>query len=336
VGGAGSVRGTDGAAVRIVVTGSTSLLGTTLVRLLTDRGDDVVGFQRRPGPGLAREVLGDVTDTAAVGRAMEGADAVVHLAARVGATGPWEAFLETNVTGTSNVVTAARESGVRRFVYVSSPSVAHGGSSIVGAGAAPADPDTAHGHYAKSKATAERIALDADSDELAVVAIRPHLVWGPGDTQLVGRIVERARRGTLALVGTGAALIDTTYIDNAADALVAALDRAPEIGGRALVVTNGQPRPVGEILGAIVGAAGLDAPRRRVPFIVAREGGRLVDRIWERRRREDDPPMTPFLAEQLGTAHWFDQRETRRLLAWEPAVDLDEGFRRLRSWYAGN
>ena len=180
---------------------------------------------------------------------------------------------------------------------------------------------------------AEITALEADSPAMPVVAVRPHLVWGPGDTQLVGRIVDRARAGRLAVVGSGAALIDTTYIDNAADALVAALDRSPSLGGRAFVVTNGQPRPVAEIIGRIVTAAGLEPPGLKVPYPVAHTGGLIIERVWDRRGRDDDPPMTSFLAEQLGTAHWFDQRETRAALGWEPAVSLDEGFRCLREWF---
>jgi nucleoside-diphosphate-sugar epimerase len=168
---------------------------------------------------------------------------------------------------------------------------------------------------------------------MAVVAIRPHLIWGPGDTQLVGRIIERAKAGRLAVVGSGAVLIDTTFVDNAADALLAAVDRTPTIGGKALVVTNGQPRPVRELLNRIVLAAGLEKPRLKVPYRVARTGGMAVERVWERRDREDDPPVTSFLAEQLGTAHWFDQRETRQALDWEPSVSLDEGFHRLRSHF---
>jgi nucleoside-diphosphate-sugar epimerase len=264
---------------------------------------------------------------------MEGAEAVVHLAGRVAATGSWSRFEETNVRGTQNAIDAAREAGVGRFVHVSSPSVAHGGRSLVGAAAGAADPERARGHYARSKAQAELVALAADSPDLAVVAVRPHLIWGPGDSQLVDRIVSRARAGRLAIVGSGAALIDSTYIDNAADALIAALDRAPALGGRALVVTNGQPRPVRELLNRIVMAAGIEPPRIKVPYTVARTGGLVVERIWESRGREDDPPMTSFLAEQLGTAHWFDQRETRRALGWEPAVSLDEGFRRLHAWF---
>ncbi len=319
--------------MRVLVTGATSLIGRAVVTRLQDRGDVVTVFQRRPSGLGTAEHLGDIADPSAVAAAVAGNEAVVHLAGRVAVTGPWSQFEETNVRGTHNVIDAAREAGVERFVHVSSPSVAHSGRSLVGAAAGAADPDKTRGHYATSKARAELVALAADTPDLAVVAIRPHLIWGPGDTQLVARIVSRARAGRLAIVGSGAALIDTTYIDNAADALVAALDRAPELGGRTLVVSNGQPRPVRELVNRIVIAAGVEPPRIKVPYQVARTGGLVVERIWERQGREDDPPMTSFLAEQLGTAHWFDQRETRRALGWEPAVSLAEGFRRLHTWF---
>ncbi len=129
------------------------------------------------------------------------------------------------------------------------------------------------------------------------------------------------------MIGSGAALIDTTYVDNAADAIVAAADHAGELGGRALVVSNGQPRPVRELLDRIVTAAGLAPPRLRVPVAVARAAGTVLERAWDRLHREDDPPITSFLAEQLSTAHWFDQRETRRALGWQPAGGPRRGLR---------
>jgi nucleoside-diphosphate-sugar epimerase len=320
--------------VRVLVTGATSLIGSAVATALHQRGDDVTLFQRNPSSLGPREVLGSVTDEAAVASATKGVDTVVHLAAKVAVVGAWDEFYAINVTGTRNLVAAAQRAGVSTFVYVSSPSVAHSGSSLIGAGAGPADPDRARGHYARSKAMAELTALEAASPDLSVVAIRPHLVWGPGDTQLVGRVVERARSGKLALVGSGMALIDTTYIDNAATALIAALDAGSRLSGRALVVSNGQPRTVRELFERIAGAAGLGAPRLRVPVNVAKAGGSMAERIWDRSDRTDDPPMTSFLAEQLATAHWFDQRETRRLLDWTPHVSLEEGFERLREWFA--
>jgi nucleoside-diphosphate-sugar epimerase len=307
------------------------MLGSRVAQALAERGDDVVVLQRRPsGLGLP-EVLGDVADVDVVRSAVAGAEAVVHLAARVGVTGRWPQFVRANVTGTATVLDAARAAGVQRVVHVSSPSVAHSGSSLVGAGAEPADPDRAHGSYARSKAVAERLALSEPG--LSVVAVRPHLVWGPGDTQLVGRIVARARAGRLALVGDGSVLVDTTYVDNAVDALVAALDHAPEVAGRAFVVSNGEPRPIAELVARICEAAGVPAPTRHVPYPVARAAGAIVEGVWSALRRTDDPPMTRFLAEQLATAHWFDLRETTAALAWKPAVSLDEGFERLAASY---
>jgi nucleoside-diphosphate-sugar epimerase len=319
--------------MRILVTGSTSLLGRTIVDQLIHRGDEVSVFQRRPSGLEVMEHLGDIADAEAVSNAVSDVDAVVHVAGLASALGSWERFEATNVVGTRNVINAARGESVSRFVHISSPSVAYSGESLIGAAAGSADPENAKGHYATSKAIAERAALAADSPDMGVVAVRPHLIWGPGDTQLVGRIVDRARSGRLAIVGTGAALVDTTYIDNAAAAVLAALDRAPQLGGRVFVVTNGQPRPVGELINRIVMAAGLEPPRIKVPYRVAKAGGSVAERIWERRSMDGEPPITSLLAEGLGTAHWFDQGETRRALEWEPRVSLAEGLTRLSAWY---
>jgi len=326
--------------VRVLVTGASGMLGRAVAQALVDRGEEVVVLQRRPS-GLAKgpanvlgcdERLADVADAAAVRAAAEGTDAVVHLAARVGVTGSWAEFVRTNVDGTANVLDAARAGGARTVVHLSSPSVAHHGRPLVGESAAPADPDRAHGSYARSKAVAERLALRAA--RLAVVVVRPHLVWGPGDTQLVGRVVRRARAGRLALVGHGAALVDTTYVDNAVDAVLAALDRAEALAGRAYVVSNGEPRTVAELVTRICTAAGVAPPRVRVPYPLAWSAGAVFDAAWHVLRRTDDPPMTRFLAEQLATAHWFDQRAARADLQWEPRVGLEEGFRKLAASFA--
>jgi 2-alkyl-3-oxoalkanoate reductase len=114
------------------------------------------------------------------------------------------------------------------------------------------------------------------------------------------------------------------------------VDRCRPGHGQALVVSNGQPRPVAEILAKVCRAADVPGPSRRLPTGVGRSVGAVLDRVWATTGREDTPPITRFLAEQLTTAHWFDQRRTREVLHWTPAVDLDEGFRRLASWYAEN
>jgi 2-alkyl-3-oxoalkanoate reductase len=258
---------------------------------------------------------------------------VVHLAAKVSFTGRAAEFDEVNVQGTASLLLAAREAGVRDLVFVSSPSVANSGAAIAGLGAEPADPEHAHGHYSRTKAEAELLALAADAPDFRVAAVRPHVVWGPGDTQLVERVLARAARRRLPLLDAGAALIDTTYVDNAASAIVAALERISHIHGRALVVSNGEPRPVGELIAGICAAGGVPAPSWSVPGRLARIAGSAVERAWLGLGKQDEPPMTKFLAEQLSTAHWFDQRETRVLLDWTPAVSIDEGLARLADYY---
>jgi nucleoside-diphosphate-sugar epimerase len=311
----------------VLVTGATSMIGRHVVDRLVERGDEVTVTQRRSsGRDDTIDVLGDLADPETAIRATEGIEGVIHLAARVGVTGNWSDFRAANVDASRHLLEAARHHQVRRFVHVSTPSAAHAGASLVGVGAGPADADRARGHYARSKAQAEQLALAASSEEFPVVALRPHLVFGPGDTQLVQRVIDRARSGRLALVGSGLALIDTTWVGNAADAMVAALDRADVAAGRALVVSNGQPRTVTETIQRILVAAGAPTSFRRVPTTIATAVGAVVDVAWERLERDDDPPITRFLAEQLSTAHWFDQRETRTALQWSPRVGLDEAF----------
>lgn len=319
----------------VLVTGASGMLGRAVADTLAAGGAKVTVLHRRPHDGPYRWVGGDIADPQVAAEACAGQDAVIHLAAKVDVVGPWEDYARTNIEGTRALLKAARCAGVTRFVQVSSPSVAHAGSSIVGDGAGPADPEHARGNYARSKAVAELDALAADAPGFSVLAVRPHLVWGPGDTQLVARIVARARSRRLPLLGAGTALVDTTYVDNAADAIVAALEAAKTAHGRAYVVTNGEPRPIGELISDICRASGAPAPRLHIPSQVAWGLGALVDAAAALSVKVSalptltEPPLTRFLAEQMSTAHWFDQRETRRALDWQPRVSIQEGLQRL-------
>lgn len=313
----------------VLVTGASGLLGRTVALQLAARGESVTVMQRGDSGLGVRQVRGDLSDVDARHAALEGVDRVIHCAAKVSINGPETEFTRINVDGTIGLLQAARERGVHSFVHVSTPSVAHLGRAIHGDQAQPADPVRARGNYARTKAEAELLALASSDAEFSVCAVRPHLIWGPGDEQLIGRIISRARAGRLFLVDHGYALIDTTYIDNAADALIAALDTCKVNAGRAFVVSNGEPRTVAELLELICRAAGLEPPHRSVPAAAAYRAGAIAERVWG----DSEPPLTSFLVEQLATAHWFDQRETRVALDWSPQISLDEGFERLAASY---
>ena len=324
------------------MTGTGSLLLGGVASELLRRGDEVVCLQRRPaafmGHQNAHEVLADICNADAVALAAKGCDAIIHGAARVGVVGSQKEFYDTNVLGTENILRAAEQQSISRLVFVSTPSVAHTGASLVGAPAGQAEIGRSRSYYAESKAIAERTVLNARNSQLAVVAIRPHLVWGPGDTQLVGRIVERAKSGRLAVVGTGNALVDSTYIDNAISAHIAALD-ALHIGsacdGKAYVVSNGEPRTVNELMRSMCESAGVPFEPRHLSLTLGIRLGSLVERLWPL-MQSSEPPITRFIAEQLGTAHWFDQRVVHNDLKWAPSVTLDEGFKQLTQWFASH
>jgi len=323
--------------VKVLVTGATSLIGKYLVQQLLTRGDEVTVVQRgTSGLEKVREVRVDLSAAASsqtqneafdsLEAAMQGQEAVVHLAAKVGVSGQWKDYEAINIQGVECMAKAARRNGVSRFVHVSTPSVAHAGKSLVGSPAGSAEPEQVRGHYARSKALGEQIALTENCQEMSVVSLRPHLVWGPGDTQLVQRIIERARAGRLVLVGGGLALIDTTFVSNASSALVSGIDNAHRAAGQALVISNGQPRTVKEIIQRMLQAAGMPIKLKSIPAPLAIAGGAAIEKVWDVLDKQGDPPMTRFMAEQLATAHWFDQKKTQELLNWQPEIGIEQGF----------
>lgn len=322
--------------VTALVTGGGGFLGSALVRALRARGQTVRVLGRGAYPELralgVQVCRGDLADAGTVADAVAGCDPVFHVAAKAGTGVRYADYHRTNVVGTANVVAACRAHGVRRLVHTSTPSVVHAGADLAGADESLPYARSYDAPYAATKAAAERLVLAADGADLATVALRPHLVWGPGDTQLVPRILARARAGRLHLVGDGGALVDTTYVDNAVAAHLLAADRlAPgsPCAGRAYFVSQGDPRPLRDMVDAILAAYGLPPVRASVPYPLALAAGAAAEGVWRALRRADEPPLTRFLVRQLATAHWFDISAARRDLGYQPRVGIEEGLARL-------
>ncbi len=327
--------------MKVLVTGGGGFLGSAICRQLVARGDEVVSVARGDYPALAAAGVdtrrGDIAEPDVVHDAARGCDAVFHVAAKAGVWGPYESFRRVNVVGTDNVIAACTEFGIGRLVHTSTPSVVHAGDDIGGVDESAPYAEQFLTHYPETKAEAERRVLAANGPDLATVALRPHLIWGPGDAHFLPRILDRARRGRLALVGDGSNPVDTVYIDNAADAHVAALDRlgpGAACAGRAYFITNDDPRPVSEIINGILGAADLPPVTRSVSPSVAYAVGATLEVVYRLFGVTAEPPMTRFVARQLSTAHWYDIGAARRDLGYAPRVSVDEGFARLRTWLA--
>ena len=333
-----------GRPMRILVTGGGGFLGRKLCEGLVERGHQVVSFNRGLYPALdalgVEQVQGDLADRNAVIAAAQGCEAIFHNAAKAGAWGDADSYHRANVMGTGNVLAACRAHCIGRLVHTSTPSVTHRATHPVEGGTADTVPygEDLKAPYAATKQVAEKIVLAANDDTLATVALRPRLIWGPGDNQLLPRLVERARAGRLALVGDGLNRVDTTYIDNAAQAHFDAFEHlAPgaACAGRAYFISNGEPWTMERTVNALLRAAGAPEVRRRIPFRLAYAAGAAAESLWPLLRLRGEPPMTRFLAEQLATTHWYDMAPATRDFGYVPKVSMEEGLARLReSWQA--
>lgn len=327
--------------MRALVTGGGGFLGKAIVERLLERGDEVRSLQRGDYPELDALGVdtrrGDLADAAVVDAAVEGCDAVFHVAAKAGVWGPYEEYHRANVVGTENVLAACLRHGVQKMIYTSTPSVVHSGSDVEGVDESAPYAEHFETAYPATKAVAEKQVLAANGKDLLTVALRPHLIWGPGDNHLVPRIVDRARSGRLRLVGGGTKLVDSIYIANAADAHLLAADRlAPDAAcaGRAYFLSQGEPVPMVDLINGILAAAGEPPCKKTISPGMAYAAGALLEGAFRLFRARAEPPMTRFVARQLATAHWYNLSAARRDLGYEPRVSIAEGLEELRLFFA--
>lgn len=327
--------------MRALVTGGGGFLGGVIVRLLRERGDAVRSFSRHAHSEVeslgVEQVCGDLGDPVAVAAATRGCDVVFHIAAKAGVWGPWRDYHQANVIGTRNVLAACKANGVRRLVFTSSPSVVFAGRDQNGITESEPYPTRFLAHYPHTKALAEQAVLAANGPGLATVALRPHLIWGPGDPHLVPRLIERARAGRLRRIGRELKLVDTVYVDNAAAAHLQAADRLASgspVAGKVYFISQGEPRPLWEFINRVLEAAG-EPPvpsDRSIPVGRAYLGGAILEGTYRLVGVCREPPMTRFLARQLSSAHWFDLTAARRDLGYAPSISTAQGLTRLAEW----
>jgi nucleoside-diphosphate-sugar epimerase len=326
-----------------LVTGAGGFLGGAIARMLVARGDTVRSISRSAYPELdalgVAHIQADLSDADAVARAAEGCDTVFHVAAKAGVWGAYAAYHQANVVGTENVIAACRQHEVGRLVYTSTPSVTFDGHGEEGVDESRPYAPRPLCHYATTKIEAEKKVLAANEGTLASVSLRPHLIWGPNDTNLTPRVIDRGRKGKLALLGDGSPLVDTVYIDNAAEAHLLAADALGEksaCAGKAYYISNDEPVPMETILNGILTAAELPPIAKRIPTGVAFLVGAILEGVYTVLRREDEPMMTRFVARQLSTPHWFDISAAKADFGYAPRVSIEEGLARLKEHLAAH
>jgi nucleoside-diphosphate-sugar epimerase len=321
--------------MRALVTGGNGFIGRYIVEQLLARGDEVRVVGRNRYPEL--EALGvacyqaDLAAEDAVGVALHGCDAVFHVAAKAGIWGAWQEYYRNNVSATQHILKQAVRAGVSKFIFTSSPSVVFGEEQVEHADESRPYPARYLAPYPHTKALAEQWVLR--QRDILTVAIRPPLVWGPRDTNILPGIVARARSGRLRQIGDGTNLIDVTYVENAAEAHLAAADRLAQgspLVGRAYFIGQEKPVLLWPFVNRLLELIGVPPvpTRPAIPYALARQAAVLIEGSYRLLGRNDEPPFTRLMVAQLANSRYFDLSAARRDLGYGPRISTEEGLRR--------
>ena len=323
--------------MKALVTGGGGSLGGAIVRKLRKLGWDVRSLSRGAYPALeaigVETFRGDLARLQDVERACDGCDIIFHVAAKADLWGPYQDFYQANVVGTENILESARRSGIARIVFTSSPSVVFNGRDLEGVDESVPYPARFKSPYPETKAKAEKLVREANSRSLATVALRPHLIWGPGDTHLVPGILARGR--SFKRIGVGAKLVDFTFIEDAAEAHLLAADALQQgsaAAGNAYFISQGEPMDLWDFVNRVLVLGGLPRISSSVSPGVAYAVGAMLELLHKGLRIEHEPRITRFLVEELSTAHWFNIGAARRDLNYRPSVTMEQGFTLLKAF----
>lgn len=325
--------------MNVLVTGGGGFMGMALIKRLIKEGHKVTSFSRREYPlhwalGI-NSIQADIREYEAVEKACENCDVVFHLAAKVGIWGSYDSYHSVNVTGTRNLIEACKKQGVGRIVFTSSSSVIFDGSDLDGVDESYPYPEKYLSHYSSTKSLAEQEIIEANSELLKTISLRPHLVWGPYDAHLIPGILKRARTGNLRRIGKEEHFIDTTYIDNMTDALILAaeaLANKPEAAGKNFFITNGEPARVWDFVNSIIQIAGHEPVQKKIPEKAAFVAAGLSEFMHKAFKMKSEPFMTRFAIKELCTNHWFDISNAKDILGYNPGISYAEGFKNLKDY----
>lgn len=322
---------------KVLITGGCGFIGRNLVNGFADQGFEVTVADINPQPYRddVTFLKLDITNRQALIEASRGMDSIIHNASLVQTKNTNPGLLwKVNYEGTINVMDACRANGIKRLVYISSASAVYEGKDIRNGDETLPYSAISQAAYADSKIRAEKELLGmSGADGVNVVALRPHVVFGPEDNRFIPNILEKASSGKLRVeVGRRQKLSDFTYVSNFVDAVLLAEDKLVDgspVCGQAYFITNGEPLAFFEFVERFMVACGFGKIRGHVPYWLAYGVACIVEGLDYLKGGEASPEngVSRFAVKYMVTDHYYSIDKAKRDLGWAPKVSLDEGIK---------
>jgi len=324
--------------MKVLVTGASGFLGYSIARKLREQKYEVINFSRSHPEKLAaigvHTITGDLSSPEDIRDLFEKEkfDVVFHVGGKIAMWGDWKDFFSINYLGTKVMLELAKVHGVKKFIYTSSPSVSFGNQDLLGVDEATAYPDKYYSMYAQSKSMAEQEVLKANSEDFLTCALRPHLIFGPGDENLIPRLLNAHRLGKLKRVGDGNNLVDVIYVENAADAHLKAFEKLTwnsGVDGKPFFIGQG-PVNLWNFIDQVMEKNDLPKVTKSISFNKAYTIGSIIEAgLKLTGQTKIDPPMTRFVAMQLAKSHYFSHEKAQHDLGWTPKISLEDAINEL-------
>jgi nucleoside-diphosphate-sugar epimerase len=325
--------------MKALVTGATGFLGKALARRLQSCGNEVTALGRNPSvlAELEQEgmhsVRADLADGQTIKAACQGKEVVFHSGALSSAWGPARLFYQANVLGTRNVIAGCEAAGVRRLVYVSTPSIYFRFESRMNVREDAPLPAGTVNEYARTKLLAEQEIDRAFTHGLPVISIRPRAIFGEGDNAILPRLISRLQTGRMRVIGDGQNTADLTYVENVVDALLLCANAPEVLLGRKYNITNGEPLPLWGLIRKVCEALDYEFPRRRIPYPAALGLATVLEIVNSLLPGRPEPLLTRYMVGVLAKSTTLDISAARGDLGYVPRISVEEGFQRFVHWW---
>jgi nucleoside-diphosphate-sugar epimerase len=350
VGGVGDLwstpsRSLEEPTLRALVTGASGFIGGHVVEALLAAGHEVVALVRSTSDTALLErlgvelAIGDVTDAESLRRACRGVDCVIHTAAVVSMYGAWEEYRRVGVVGTENMIAAAMDAGVRRFVHLGSIAVygfRHQKGVVLGEDMPYDEDPEPWNHYVREKMLSEKVVWRAhETGRIGVTSLRPSVVIGPRDRNVVTRMMNLLRLPLNGTIGLGSNQVGCVVVGELAEAAVRAGTLEGAVG-RAYNVSGREPITQREIYTHFAKAAGKRLQPFFTPYRVAFAGASIAERLSQLAGRKEEPMLSLISVPIFGQDFSVDSSRAKKEIGWTGAADYEAAIHESVKWHLAN